>query len=210
MPSCTTYRLTWVSLTLDVGYLSLAAPAKHSRCSLPWLRGVSSGPCCSNAMHPLLFCTSQFLLPLTLCCAVEMYERVEVEHVYDVCLMIVGPARHPSSLESLGWICSRKFLEASFSLYSSVWQAASFSLLALLHFLLALQDQKQLTHWGYLQPLKALQLPKWPLEAPKQLPGALKSASPLDKRLLNFAWYQALIMWQGRSGKQDLVTDHGA
>ena len=36
MPSCNTYRLTWVSLTLDVGYLFMAAPAKHSQCSLPW------------------------------------------------------------------------------------------------------------------------------------------------------------------------------
>ena len=36
--------LTWVSLTLDVGCLFMAAPAKHSRCSLPWTRGVSSRP----------------------------------------------------------------------------------------------------------------------------------------------------------------------
>ena len=41
MPSCNTYRLTWVSLTLDVGYLFTAASAKHSRCSLPWTRGIS-------------------------------------------------------------------------------------------------------------------------------------------------------------------------
>ena len=34
MPSCNTYCLTWVSLTLDVGYLFTAAPAKRSRCSL--------------------------------------------------------------------------------------------------------------------------------------------------------------------------------
>ena len=39
MPSCNIYHLTWVSLTLDVGYLSPAAPAKHSCCSLPWTRG---------------------------------------------------------------------------------------------------------------------------------------------------------------------------
>ena len=32
-----TYHLTWVSLTLDVGYLFIAAPAKCSRCSLPWM-----------------------------------------------------------------------------------------------------------------------------------------------------------------------------
>ena len=28
MPSCNTYRLTWVSLTLDVGYLFTAAPVQ--------------------------------------------------------------------------------------------------------------------------------------------------------------------------------------
>ena len=39
MPSCNTYRLTWVSLTLGVGYVFTAAPAKCSRCSLPWTRG---------------------------------------------------------------------------------------------------------------------------------------------------------------------------
>ena len=44
MPSRNTYRLTWVSLTLDVGYLFTAAPAKCSHCSLPWMRGISSPP----------------------------------------------------------------------------------------------------------------------------------------------------------------------
>ena len=34
MPSCNTYRLTWVSLTLDMGYLFMTASAKHRRCSL--------------------------------------------------------------------------------------------------------------------------------------------------------------------------------
>ena len=37
-----TYCLTWVSLTLDVGYLFTATPAKRSHCSLPWTRGISS------------------------------------------------------------------------------------------------------------------------------------------------------------------------
>ena len=36
-----TYRLSWVSLTLGVGYLFTAAPAKRSRCSLPWSRNKS-------------------------------------------------------------------------------------------------------------------------------------------------------------------------
>ena len=44
MPSCNTYCLTWVYLTLDVGYLFKAAPAKHSLCSVPWTRGISSQP----------------------------------------------------------------------------------------------------------------------------------------------------------------------
>ena len=44
MPSSNTYRLTWVSLTLDVGYLFMAAPAKHSHSSLPWTSNISSRP----------------------------------------------------------------------------------------------------------------------------------------------------------------------
>ena len=44
MPSRNTYRLTWVSLTLDVGYLFTASPAKRSCCSLPWTMGISSRP----------------------------------------------------------------------------------------------------------------------------------------------------------------------
>ena len=44
MPSCNTYHLTWVSLTLGMGYLFTAAPAKCSLCSLPWTRGISSLP----------------------------------------------------------------------------------------------------------------------------------------------------------------------
>ena len=38
MPSLNTCYLTWVSLTLDVGYLFMAAPAKCSHCSLPWMK----------------------------------------------------------------------------------------------------------------------------------------------------------------------------
>ena len=45
MPSLSTYHLTWASLILDVGYLFTAAPAKRSRCSLPWTWGSSSRPC---------------------------------------------------------------------------------------------------------------------------------------------------------------------
>ena len=44
IPSCNTYYLSWVSLTLDVGYLFTASPAKHSCCSLLCMRGISSPP----------------------------------------------------------------------------------------------------------------------------------------------------------------------
>ena len=37
------YHLTWVSLTLDMGYLFMATPAKRSHCSLPWTRDVWGG-----------------------------------------------------------------------------------------------------------------------------------------------------------------------
>ena len=60
MPSCNTYHLTWVSLTLGVGYLFTAAPAKHSRCSLPWMRGISLPP-------PFLTFNVGWLLQALLC-----------------------------------------------------------------------------------------------------------------------------------------------
>ena len=44
MTSCNTYRLTWVFLTLDVGYLLTAAPAKRSHFSLCWTRYICSLP----------------------------------------------------------------------------------------------------------------------------------------------------------------------
>ena len=44
MSSLHAYRLTGVSLTLDVEYLFTAAPAKRSHCSLPWTCGISSWP----------------------------------------------------------------------------------------------------------------------------------------------------------------------
>ena len=42
MRSHNAYHLTWISLTLDVGYHFTAAPAKGSHCSLPWMRGIFS------------------------------------------------------------------------------------------------------------------------------------------------------------------------
>ena len=44
MPSLSADHFTWVSLTLDVGYVFKAGPTKHTCCSLPWMWGMSSGP----------------------------------------------------------------------------------------------------------------------------------------------------------------------
>ena len=44
MPSLSAYLFTWISLTLCVGYLFTAAPAKHSHCSLPRTWGSSFQP----------------------------------------------------------------------------------------------------------------------------------------------------------------------
>ena len=48
------YCLTWASLTLDVGYPFTAAPAKRSRCSLPWTWVASLGHAPAPS-QPLLF-----------------------------------------------------------------------------------------------------------------------------------------------------------
>ena len=42
MPSCNTYRLTWISLTLDMWYLLMAA--QQSAATAPYLGGVVSPP----------------------------------------------------------------------------------------------------------------------------------------------------------------------
>ena len=61
MPSLSTYCLTGVSVTLDVGYLFRAAPAKHSCCSLPWAWGISSRLLTTPA--PLHCCKWQNSIP---------------------------------------------------------------------------------------------------------------------------------------------------
>ena len=53
MPSCNTYRLTWVSLTLDVGYLFTAAAAKRICCSLPWYLLSAAPPDLECGITPL-------------------------------------------------------------------------------------------------------------------------------------------------------------
>ena len=62
-----------VSLTLGVGYLFTAAPAKHSHCSLPWTRGISSPPpyhsafiCCVSLGLGQFLSFSLFVITLTL------------------------------------------------------------------------------------------------------------------------------------------------
>ena len=67
MPSLSTYGLTWVSLTLDVGYLFTAVPAKHRAAaylgrgvsplgyrSWPWTWGISSPPLLHRALKRIL------------------------------------------------------------------------------------------------------------------------------------------------------------
>ena len=60
MPSRSTYCLTWVSLTLDVGYLFVAAPylgrgmSSHGRPSWPWTWISSSWSSCPRQQPPLL------------------------------------------------------------------------------------------------------------------------------------------------------------
>ena len=60
-----TYCLTWVSLTLDVGYLFTAAPAKHSCCSLPWTEGYLLLAAAPRPLRPRTWGCSSWLLPLT-------------------------------------------------------------------------------------------------------------------------------------------------
>ena len=81
MPSGNTFRLTWVSLTLDLSYLFTAASAKRSCCSLPWMRSISSRHpswpwTCSSfsqpsfasaAAAPWTWGSSSRLPPLTVC-----------------------------------------------------------------------------------------------------------------------------------------------
>ena len=55
MPSLSSYCLIWVSLTLDVVYVFMAAPAKWRCCSSPWKWRSSSRPCsCAVAAAMLL------------------------------------------------------------------------------------------------------------------------------------------------------------
>ena len=76
MPSCNTYRLTWVSLTLDVGYLFTGAPesaaaapylgqgvSPHSRPSWPWRWSNFSRPSCAQAATAPWTWASSSLLP---------------------------------------------------------------------------------------------------------------------------------------------------
>ena len=53
MPSRNTYHLTWITLTLDVGYLFMAAPAKHSCCSLPRVSSHAAPPDLEHGVAPL-------------------------------------------------------------------------------------------------------------------------------------------------------------
>ena len=76
-PSLSAYCLTWVSLTLDVGYLFTAVPAKCSHYTLPWTWGISSQP-------PLLSLDIGYLLLATLV--------VCSHHSWDVGLLLRASA----------------------------------------------------------------------------------------------------------------------
>ena len=56
MPSLSAYHLTWVSLTLDMGYLFTAAPAKRSHCSWPGVAPLSESCAVAAAapQHPVV------------------------------------------------------------------------------------------------------------------------------------------------------------
>ena len=69
MPSLSAYHLTLFSLTLDVGYLFTAAPAKRSHCSWYWMWGSSSWSrhwpwAWGSSSQPLLRCGVSSTRPL--------------------------------------------------------------------------------------------------------------------------------------------------
>ena len=89
MPSLSSYCLAGLSLTLDMWYLFMAAPAKHSHCSLPWTWGISfwalaaPGPlCCCKWQNSIpflgwvifhcryLLCACVSLLNVSLCSSI--------------------------------------------------------------------------------------------------------------------------------------------
>ena len=85
MPSRNTYGLTWVSLTFNMGYLFTAAPAKHSRCSLP-------GPGVSPHGHPSWpwtwsssswQCFAQFVTTAVLLALIREYKLGPAHHWID-------------------------------------------------------------------------------------------------------------------------------
>ena len=84
IPSCNTYCLTWVSLTLDVGYLFTAAPSKRSGCSLPWMKGVSSLP-------PFLTMPKPLTVWITINCG-KFWKRWEYQTTWpaswEICMQV--------------------------------------------------------------------------------------------------------------------------
>ena len=71
-PSCNIYHLTWVSLTLDMRYLFMVAPARHSHYSLPWTRS------------PLLTLNMEYLLLALL--------RLHSHRSFDMGLLLLAAA----------------------------------------------------------------------------------------------------------------------
>ena len=98
MPSLSAYPFTWVSLTLEVGYLFTAAPAKHSHCFLPCTWSISAWPllCCAvTALKHKL--EARFLGEIS----VTSDMQITLPLVVHVCYMQITPLRYAESEEEL-------------------------------------------------------------------------------------------------------------
>ena len=86
MPSRNTYRLTWVYLTLDVGYLFTAALTKCSHCSLPWMKGyllMATPPDLECGVAPLgCSCARTAAAPWTWGCCTCIFLNCSIVWIY--------------------------------------------------------------------------------------------------------------------------------
>ena len=74
------YRLTWVSLTLGLGYLFTAAPAKHSCCSLDTCISLFTAALFTIARtwkQPRCSSTDEWIKKLLYICTMEYYSAIK-------------------------------------------------------------------------------------------------------------------------------------